>query len=118
MTDYKELAEDLREQGEDMRDRRQIEAADAIEDLISALTASNEVIAKYREQIPKWIPVTERLPDTCDPVLVCLHCGLDNDEITVGEYWGNSKASPGWGTFDPYVTHWMPLPPPPPKGEK
>lgn len=60
-----------------------------------------------------WIPVTERLPDTCAPVLVCLHWGLDNDEITVGEYWGNSKASPGWGTFDPFVTHWMPRPKPP-----
>ena len=36
------------------------DAADAIEDLITALTASNEVIAKSK---PKWIPVTERLPD-------------------------------------------------------
>ena len=61
----------------------------------------------------EWIPVTERLPETCAPVLVCLHWGLDDNEITVGEYWGNSKASPGWGTFDPYVTHWMPLPEPP-----
>lgn len=33
-------------------------AADAIEELIAALTASNEVIAKSK---PKWIPVTERL---------------------------------------------------------
>ena len=38
------------------------QAADAIEDLITALTASNEVIAKSK---PKWIPVTERLPE-CD----------------------------------------------------
>lgn len=38
------------------------EAANAIEGLITALTASNEVIAKSK---PKWIPVTERLPE-CD----------------------------------------------------
>ena len=60
----------------------------------------------------EWIPVTERLPDTCSPVLVCLHWGMDDYEITVGEDWGN-KASPVWGIFDPYVTHWMPLPEPP-----
>lgn len=36
------------------------EAADAIEDLIAALTASNEVIAKGRD---KWISVTEMLPE-------------------------------------------------------
>ena len=64
-----------------------------------------------------WIPVTERLPDTCAPVLVCLRWGMDDYEITVGEYWGKSKASPGWGTFDPYVTHWMPLPEPPKEEE-
>jgi hypothetical protein len=38
-------------------------AADAIEELIAALTASNEVIAKSK---PKWIPVTERMPDMKD----------------------------------------------------
>ena len=98
------------------------EAADAIEELVASVEgykASTYVQfiehGHYTEMkfIPKWIPVTERLPDTCNPVLICLHWGLDDYEITVGEYWGNSKGSPGWGIFDPYVTHWMPLPEPP-----
>jgi len=44
------------------------QAINAIEDLITALTASNEVIAKNK---PKWIPVTERLPESGVHVLVC-----------------------------------------------
>ena len=47
-------------------------AACAIEDLIVVLTASNEVIAKSK---PKWIPVTERLPENDVPVLLSCKCG-------------------------------------------
>ena len=125
--DYKQLVTKLRRWSVDYwsvfhhPDYLADEAADAIEELEKKMlnwqaTADDHWDAyhhwfdAYMRDVPKWIPVTERLPDTCAPVLVCLHWGLDNDEITVSEYWRNSKASPGWGTFDPYVTHWMPLP--------
>lgn len=123
MTDYAEMCRRLRalaegcprlsQQGYDLLNN----AADAIEELQQIANHHEEAahdywkdVCYYMERVPKWIPVTERLPETCAAVLVCLHWGSDNDEITVGEYWKNSKSSPGWGTFDPYVTHWMPLP--------
>lgn len=62
------------------------EAADAIEELSK----------------PKWIPVTERLPEERKDVLVALRRG----EIAVDYYQPNR-----WGYSD--VTHWMPLPTPP-----
>lgn len=93
-------------------------AADAIERLQNELEYTSRRYELALEDLekaeqPGWIPVMERLPETCAPVLVCLRWGMDDYEITVGEYWGDSKASPGWGIFDPYVTHWMPLPTPP-----
>ena len=86
-------------------------AADAIADLITALTASNEVIAKIK---PKWIPVTERLPKE-NGFYLCLYKhkapgGIAMDEGLSILQWINNK----WGINDIYlVTHWMPLPQPP-----
>ena len=40
-------------------------AADAIEDLQAQLMFSNDAAKSIAEKVPKWIPVTERLPE-CD----------------------------------------------------
>ena len=78
------------------------EAADAIEDLIVALTASNEVIAKSKQQ---WIPVTERLPDVWKHVIT-----FDEDDgVRVNWRCGDNVS---W-SMGYHVTHWMPLPEPP-----
>lgn len=91
------------------------EAANAIEDLITALTASNEVIAKNK---PKWISVTERLPEIGRKVLVCAY----GHEILTARM--NKQTENGYPVFEcngiflemakpGRISHWMPLPQPP-----
>lgn len=65
----------------------------------------------------RWIPVTERLPDTFHPVIVCREKGkgeyvVEQGFKDVGDWW---KV---YGTRTKNVTHWMPLPEPPEVGEK
>lgn len=75
---------------------------------------SADAIEKLKEELadkPKWIPVTERLPE--EDAIVIL-----TDHIDVGTGWFNGK---GWRTpfadIDEYrITHWMPLPEPPKEG--
>lgn len=98
------------------------EAADAIEEL-QQMAAHYEETAKdyfkdvcyYLERVPKWIPVTERLPERKKAHYLCL---LDDDSMAV-VYWSRVSdwASKGeWTWHNPNwkeVTHWMPLPAPP-----
>lgn len=95
------------------------EAADAIEELIAALTASNEVIAKSR---PKWIPVTERIPEKREYVLVryknndmAVACWFDGDEDIL--FWRAMTDEAWCADCDTAPTHWMPLPEPPEEDE-
>ena len=88
------------------------EAADAIEDLISALTASNEVIAKSK---PRWIPVTERLPLYGQDVLAVRTYGDGEkcQEVLMAHIavWDEETGAKWWNATN--ITHWMPLPEPP-----
>lgn len=78
----------------------------------------------YEAGKPKWIPVTERLPDRrglrqdeAEYVLVC-------EKYPSGEYVSICAYDfDGWSKWDSFgmviperITHWMPLPEPP-KGE-
>ncbi len=61
--------------------------------------------------VQKWIPVTERLPNLWETVIVC-----DTREQYVGAcmYYGNDDwlhDDKLWDTSE--ITHWMPLPEPP-----
>lgn len=62
-----------------------------------------EVLEK---QIPRWIPVTERLPENDGRYLVC-NQPYKAQWVMIQEYWKDS----GWSGSS--VTHWMPLPEPP-----
>jgi hypothetical protein len=96
------------------------------------------------EEIPQWIPVSERLPKTDGAnkntfnVLVyvpkregCTQCGyflgklrkIEADSTGHGNFWGAKTHGSnwtlwGWSYFEePIPSHWQPLPQPP-KGEK
>lgn len=76
------------------------QAADAIEELSK----------------PKWIPVTERVPEVDQPVMICAF----GKSVGEGVYRGHDGFHHVWkmytssGTYwDDEVTHWMPLPEPP-----
>lgn len=93
--------------------QKSLQAADAIEDLITALTASNEVIAKNK---PKWIPVTERLPQKADTYLVFVANVFQKSmTATTTALWGGQNFIVGDFVT---VTHWMPLPPLPESEEE
>jgi len=103
---YDELVKRLREAAEYVpciMDREDaIKAADAIEKLSK----------------PKWIPVTERLPERGQDVLVMVHWrDYPEDMMCYGRkyktrwYLWNGELGEIYKGFD--ITHWMPLPEPP-----
>ena len=52
----------------------------------------------------KWIPVTERLPETYTFVLACF------DDVQVIAFYGNYQWNEAFSNQVFYPSHWMPLP--------
>ena len=70
------------------------------------------------EATPKWIPVTERLPEKYGKYL-CRYVFNESAEyphLEVISYYPTMTRFQGEGSCGMRVTHWMPLPEPP-KGE-
>lgn len=64
-------------------------------------------IEKLEPQIPRWIPVEERLPEKHAGVIVYCEDGFVDLMTHDGRHWN-------WnGRYEDSVTHWMPLPEPP-----
>lgn len=78
-------------------------AADAIEDLEFACNRYEKDYKALCEYLPKWIPVTERLPKEEETVLAF---------GTLGVAWLDWRHDNKWCCYGG-VTHWMPLPEPP-----
>ena len=102
------------------------EAADAIEELSKRVDESiptddaEIIIAEVAK--PRWIPVTERLPEekinqnTLDfEYVLCSTTFGDVRPYKFGRRIGQGEPHfwNGAGYVDAYVTHWMPLPQPP-----
>ena len=63
---------------------------------------------------PKWIPLTEKMPDKNNQWVLCL-CVGGAMEVLKFDYtmWNWDSQYPGRCYMESYVTHWMPLPEPP-----
>lgn len=63
------------------------------------------------EQEPKWIPVSEGLPEYGTEVLTCIRSGYVEIQSleTYGEYWENQHGD--WTDFDEVIA-WLLLPKP------
>lgn len=92
------------------------EAADRIANQSTHIAALQQEIEKLRAQLPRWIPVEERLPDHDELVLV-IASGKPKENITLdGAIELATLYSDGWclETWPEWVgakvTHWMPLP--------
>ena len=93
-----------------------LEAAEAIEELSKEnenlgkdLTSAVEMLKKKRK--PKWIPVTERLPENGEYVL-CF-CRANIVCVLRRDKGGDWYENPTHVYMSGFVTHWMPLPEPP-----
>jgi hypothetical protein len=80
-------------------------------DEIQRIEAEN---AELRQQIPQWIPVSEKLPEPNNPVLVYyLSAYWLNPSMSVALHFDGGRWRQLIGGEDMNaVLHWMPLPPP------
>ena len=91
-------------------------AADRLENQNAHIAALQQEIKTLRGQVPRWIPVTERLPevwrnDETAELVNYMICSPDFG-VDIGNYHAKAKK---WlcMALPCTVTHWMPLPEPP-----
>ena len=129
MSDYGKLIEQLRWYMNDETDELRNEAADAIEKLQKERdnwkgTAEDwrdayyHWFENYQNDVPKWIPVTERLPDGIVLAVNALRGSYGFREQLIGYIGSIEESDSGYfceseGEILMNVTHWMPLPEPP-----
>lgn len=110
--DVEHLLNKIEELEEQIREMKETPDEDTVSD---GLKAANdglwEANAKLHAEIPRWVPVGERLPAIGDMVLISTeehiyaHAGYLLGGFSYGEW-----SVPTSGGFRHTVTHWMPLP--------
>jgi len=83
-------------------------------DNLVCVVCGEEKIIKRNDAQPKWIPVTERLPDERKWVLCQCRANIRMVLRLQNGYWHQDSEHEYMKSF---VTHWMSLPEPP-KGEE
>ena len=83
------------------------DAADAIEELQGRAKVLEKVADKWCETVPKWIPVTERLPEQNGKYLA-----FALKEENMMDFYDGHWMLYGLD-YRRYVTHWMRIPEPP-----
>lgn len=91
-------------------------AADRIANQSTHIAALQQEIEKLRGQVPRWIPVEERLPEVWsnDETAELVNYMIYSPDfgVDIGNY--HAKAKKWFCVALPCtVTHWMPLPEPP-----
>ncbi len=92
------------------------EAADRIANQSTHIAALQQEIEKLRAQLPRWIPVEERLPEYGVRVLATdMYEGDDYTGIRTREEYKDDAdgcwiGEHGWWYAIDDATHWMPLP--------
>ena len=71
---------------------------------------------ELRAHVPKWISVTEKLPEEDGYYLCCIKSSLFPDRIYIDILECDKSSFEEGHIYTDTVTHWMPLPEPP-KGE-
>lgn len=94
--------------------------ADRLEDVVGMLWKSQQMDGDWAVKQVKaaqaalrsmgWVSVEDRLPENKQMTLVVFHNPrwAKPPHVTPSNYYDNT-----WTVDDEYVTHWMPLPPPP-----
>lgn len=73
---------------------------------------------RLKEIEPKWIPVSERLPENNNQWVLCLCVGGAMEVLKFDYTMRNWDSQyPRRCYIESYVTHWMPLPKPPQENE-
>ena len=92
------------------------EAADRIANQSTHIAALQQKIEKLRRQVPRWIPVDERLPEVWrnDETAELVNYMIYSPDfgVDIGNYHAKAKK---WlcMALPCTVTHWAPLPEPP-----
>ena len=77
---------------------------------------SNAIDATPAAQLPRWIPVAERLPEPLTDVLVWIDSKDDGESYADTAF--RLSFQEKWSWADHSITHWMPMPGPPVKPER
>ena len=125
--EIEKLIKHMREEAQDYRSGRTLgrafaDAEDVLDEAATALEQLRDESEKLKAQVPRWIPVEERLPEPGERVLAT-DCGF------VGEFYINKRGK--WQRYNVNcsellmaldILYWMPLPAPPdrrpPEGEE
>lgn len=87
-----------------------------IRDATNLIETQAAEIGLLKAKVPRWIPVTKRLPEPYVDVLLIVSGKVDNVTLIDAQAIGEFETSVGWilemwpEWEDPKVTHWMPLP--------